>query len=364
MATIVPFEEYPTNHSDGADFVTETNHTKTELKVMMLISISISAIGTVSNVISLSYFVTHQSKKLGERLIALLNILDLLVCLFAAFYLAFTYWQINAISQVFFHLSYFMFLECTGFVTTLLTVARSVSTYCPFYEPNTKLVIISFAAFMSYTLIKEGLLWYYVLVVQGNGLEQFVKVYNYILLISLILDLTVVLTANLMTMWKLLKRGISRDSTDGPCSTDLSRQATGTILILSAFFGFFNLLYVVVLFKYVLGKETISAMFRNVVVNAAIPMNSALNPFVYLFRKKEMRRFLYRIFCRRSESLSISRNSINLVLSRSNYVATIKCPRTQTTQLYSPATILAGGHSAADSRENGMTSRSIVSKIA
>ena len=91
------FEEYPTNHSDGEDVMTETNHTKTELKVMMIISISISAIGTVSNVISLSYFVTHQSKKLGERLIALLNILDLLVCLFAAFYLAFTYWQINAI---------------------------------------------------------------------------------------------------------------------------------------------------------------------------------------------------------------------------------------------------------------------------
>ena len=220
------------------------------------------------------------------------------------------------------------------------------------------------ASLLSYTLIKEGLLWYYVLVVQGNGLKQFVEVYNYILLISLILDLTLVLTANLMTMWKLLKRGISRDSTDGPCSIDLSRQATGTILILSAFFGFFNLLYVVVLFKYVLGKETISALFRNIVVTAAIPMNSALNPFVYLLRKKEMRRFLYRIFCRRSESLSISRNSINLVLSRSNYVATIKFPSTQTTQLYSPTTISAGGHSAADSRENGITSRSIVSKIA
>jgi hypothetical protein len=255
-------------------------------------------------------------------------------------------------------MNYFLFLECTGFVTALLTIVRSVVSYFPFYLPNNKLITISFTAFFIYTVIKGGVLCYYILNVVGDAQQSFVKVYNYCLAISLILTLAVVLTANLLTVWKLLRPSQSGhvNCTTESGSTELSRHATVTIFILSALFTFFNLLYTIVLCNFLLGKETISMLFRNLVVTASVPLNSALNPFVYFIRKEEMRQFLCENFCRQRKSLT--ETASNTALSLKNWVTSSKLQNSNTSQLQSPTTLSAGSRSikSMDSRENHVRS--------
>ena len=357
---------YPTNSIIGVFRAGPSREvSEREQDILLAISTSISVLGTLSNVTSLSYFLTHRSRKLGERLLVLLNVLDLLVCLSATFYLAFAnYWRVNQTIKALVQISYLLLLECTGFATSLLTTVRSVVTYHPFYEPNHKVITGSFVLFFTYTWIKGGLAAYYVLVVKGEAGEKFVMVYNSILLISLIISLTVVLTANLLTACKLLGPGnhvirhvrghvlcVTRHVRDhvtsagDHCSTELNRHATITIFILSALFGFFNLLYVAVLLNTVQGRGTVSVLFRNIIATAAVPMNSALNPFVYLFRKREMRRFLYGKCCEKREAIRSSCPDFALNISNGLTIAT----SSTTDQIYCPTTTSLGSCSA-DSR--------------
>ena len=314
------------------------NLTEFDLDIMIGISTSICVIGTVSNVMSLSYFLVNWSNKLGEKLLVLLNILDLLVCFTGTFYIAFwKFLEAHFIVETLFLMTYLMFLECTGFVTTLLTVVRTLASYFPFYEPKNKCITISFVTFFLYTAIKGYRLVYYpnVIIREGPEREKMIKLYDSMLLASLLLSISVVFTANLLTVWKLLSSGneVAACAVE-PSSTQVNRHATITILILSTLFCFFNLLYSVVVCNVILGNETISPLFRNIVASAAVPMNSAVNPFVYFCRKKEMRRFLSTIICCCSRALprdtDIAMSFSNCVAASTNYNTNcLSCPTIQ-----------------------------------
>ena len=99
-----------------------------ELMVILYISASISVTGVISNVLSLLYFLLNWSKKLGEKLLVLLNVFDLIVCLCGVINFFLLYHPNNAhhIIIKFFQASYFTFVECTGFVTTLLTLCMDI----------------------------------------------------------------------------------------------------------------------------------------------------------------------------------------------------------------------------------------------
>ena len=241
------------------------------------------------------------------------------------------------IVMVVLHMAYFVFLECTAFVTVLLTIVRSLALYFPFYQPKSRNIAVSFAAFFLYAAVKGGCALHYKTEYQIKGLESwesFVMVYNIMLLTSLLLTITVVLTVNLMTIRKLLTSGNEMAACAvQPPSAQINRHATITILILSALFCFFNLLYSVVLCNLILGKETISYLFRFIVVFTAVPMNSAVNPFVYFCRKREMRRFLCRNICCPS-STDHRETSPDIGMSFSNCVAI--SPNYNTNQLDCP----------------------------
>ena len=279
--------------------------TEFEKKIMLEISTSVCVIGTVSNLLSLTFFFLNWSNKLGEKLLVLLNMLDLLVCLSATLNLG-----CNELLDVdcqyprvgrFLSATNFTSLDCTGFVTSLLTVVRTLATYYPFYEPKQRYIAVGFLAFAVYSSSKP--FW------------CVTESYDILLLTTLSLNIVLVLTANLLTTRKLLKSGNTSSSRDISISARKNRHATITIFILSASFCFLNFLYVVVIFNYVLGHETISPVFRQSIARISIPMNSAINPFVYFFRKQEMRRFLCRLKCCQSRS---SRVSQDLALTLAN----------------------------------------------
>ena len=255
--------------------------TEFEVGIMLKLSTNVCIIGIVSNVLSLTFFFFNWSNKLGEKLLILLNILDLLVCSSAPFNVIFN--ELLDIGDHHRYLErlvdaiYFISLDCTGFITMLLTVVRSLATYYPFYKPKHRYVAMTFCAFVIYVSAKE--------------FYSTDESYNISLCTTLSLNIVVVLTANIFTIRKLLMSGTLSSA------ARKNRHATITILILSAFFCFLNSLYVVVIINYLLRHETISVMFRESVARISIPMNSAINPFVYFVRKREMRRFMCKCTC-------------------------------------------------------------------
>ena len=303
------FSSYPETSSTRNDSIADKKEGKTfnvakdfELIVILYVSGSISVTGLISNVLSLSFFLTNWSKKLGEKLLVLLNIFDLIVCLCSCVNFFLLYHPNNAhhIIKKLLQASYYTFVESTGFITTFLTLVRTFSTYHVFRKPNEKFIVVSFAVSFIYSASKAALC---------VGLNySIVDAYNIMLLISLCICILAVFVGNVLTMAKLL------------CSSNLelaaspsarkNREATITILILSVSFCFLNTLYAIVLFNGALGKETITAMFRKIIVYSSVPLNSALNPFVYICRKREMRKFFFRklskCFCDRSESYAVA----------------------------------------------------------
>ena len=278
--------------------------TEIELKIKISISFIITVIGIISNVMSLSYFLSNWSSKLGDKLLVLLNILDLFVCLTATFYLM--VWKLLKVPlfiETLFLMTYLILVECTGFVTALLTILRSLASYFPFHEPQNKHITISFTSFLCYTVVKGIMFVYYPEMIDRVKVKQLTQVYNILLLTFLLVTVLVVLSANLLTVRKLLNSG-KELTRCGAQPARPNKHATITILILSVLFCFFNLLYSVVLCNHVVGRETVCLLFRNIVVSAAVPFNSAVNPFVYFCRKREMRRFLFR--CCRSRDQQVT----------------------------------------------------------
>ena len=321
------------SNETGADDVEDNEPTKFEVIVMLEISTSVCVIGTVSNLLSLTFFFLNWNNKLGEKLLVLLNILDLLVCLSSTLRLG-----VNEHLNLDLHYprvgdflnatSYTSF-DCTGFVTSLLTVVRTLATYHPFYEPKQNYIAMAFSAFAVYASSKP---FWCVYVSDLN---------NILLLTTLLLNLVVVLTANFLTIWKLLKSDKVSPSDTVSISIKKNRHASITILILSACFCFLNFLHIVVIFNYVLGHETVSAMFRQSIIRISIPLNSAINPFVYFIRKREMRRFLCKSKCcqlrtrKRNNARDVALSLRNCSPPRYNYSNRLGCPTISTVEMKS-----------------------------
>ena len=130
-----------------------------EQKRMLYISSCISVIGTVSNLLSLTFFFLNWSNKLGEKLLVLLNVLDLFLCLSATVFLVFR----NSLEEEYPNLLtllnyvYFTSMECTGFVTTLLAVVRSIATYLTFHKVKQRIIAKLFIAYILYAAVKAVL---------------------------------------------------------------------------------------------------------------------------------------------------------------------------------------------------------------
>ena len=262
-----------------------------EQKIIIYLSTAIGVIGILSNSMSLSFFVRNWSRKLGDQLLVLLNILDFLVCFSGTINFAIMHFLQNAppITGRIFPALYLTFVECTGYATTLLTVVRSVATYFPFYRPKQKYIAMVSIGFFVCGVAKA-------VAHVSRDCMKILDAFNIAHLVSLLLNIAVVFTANLLTMKKLYSKENTRSSIAVLPSIQANRHATITIFILSACFCFFNLLFSIVLCNYILGREFVTVMLRKTIVYCAVPMNSAGNPFVYFCRKREMRKFLIHSF--------------------------------------------------------------------
>jgi len=134
-------------------------------------SICIAIAGTITNTLSLSYFVRKPNPGIGNKMFILLNSIDVVVCLSTAVKAVLRYFvrnseefsaQTTSVSYETWVVFYTMFslvdgvaVESTGLVTCVLSVTRSVGLLYPFYKPNGKAITASFITFLIYLLIRE-----------------------------------------------------------------------------------------------------------------------------------------------------------------------------------------------------------------
>ena len=123
--------------------------------------------GIVGNCLSLFYFIRRQHKGLGNRLLMLLNVLDLLVC--ATSVTTAIPWYVHLSTKdetawIFYSVSIIIYnplFECTGFTTCLVSVTRTIKVCRPFYSIRGFWIGIVFKLYVICIYIREFILWDY-----------------------------------------------------------------------------------------------------------------------------------------------------------------------------------------------------------
>ena len=255
----------------------------------------ISILGTLTNLTSLVFFIKKREKTIGDKLLMLLNILDLLLSISATVQTAI----LSSLIQTEFDgaldifgvmmVPYTLLIDGTAYVTCLISVYRAISITFPFYQIKGKLLVIVGTIVFS--------------VIQFFQIAPFLpfhinrKIYvesNYArITVSLLVILTVVF-ATAVAVYNLTRKTALQGITESVSRRN--RKATWTAIILSALFLVFNAIFLCATWNIFLNPRS---MFLDISVQTltffglflAIPLNSSINPIVYLTRKSDMRHF-------------------------------------------------------------------------
>ena len=274
----------------------------------------ISITGTLTNLTSLVFFIKKREKTIGDKLLMLLNTLDLLLSLSATvqtvcwshFIHTLHYRGLDRENVLLYVLRvmtvlYFLLIDGTAYITCLVSVYRAISIIFPFYQIQGKLLVI--VGITVFSVIKSFQVALF-LAAFKNGQNYWLS--HSRIAVSLLVFLTVVL-ATAVALNKLTRKTALQGITESVSRRN--RKATWTAIILSALFLVFNSIFLGVTWNIF---ENPKSMMLDIYVQTlsffgfflAIPLNSSVNPIVYLTRKSDMRHFFV-------ESLSNIRSMIN-----------------------------------------------------
>ena len=291
--------------SMGLNETTEQNETSSansdfqgwNLNSYIVPSVLITVFGTVTNLLSLSYFITQRhlnnrksrTEIINNHLFIVLNVFDILVCIFlSALLLSFRYDIDEGDVQETLLLLFVLAVQTTGFITCLLSVIRAISIIRPTHHLNIK-------AIAGTTILYSGIMIY--LNIQYNARNVKATMIHFTIYTALFIA---VVLCNVVCMVKLALSKVA----------SWKREATITMGIFSAVYCIFNIGFLVFygFHVFVCGiQETVclSVTFEAISMYILLPMNSASNPVVYFLRNREMRRYLKNVWrkmtCRRSE---------------------------------------------------------------
>ena len=228
---------------------------------------------------------------------------------------------------------YMIFVEGTGFITFLLSVTRCLSVSLPWHNIKGLYVAILSILFVGYTMIREIAFW---IILLADNKSYHPTVHAAFILGGIGMMIISVLIVNLISI-----RNILRDRNITENSRETSFQATVTVAILSAIFCLLNTFYFVSMvlhFYFVYSGTKLDYNFAfNFGIFYAVPINSALNPLVYIFRKQEMREYIFNLVLR----IIHCQYPLNQDLSRVNTFSTLNLGRlTPTLNSMRPTPIL------------------------
>ena len=219
----------------------------------------------------------------------LLNSVDLLLCICATLLTAFLSYEEgreNTASDIIWFLItplmilYLLLIDGTAYVTCLLSVTRAIGIVSPFYQIRGKLlVILGISVFVVIELSQLPL----VLDELGDQWMAYSR-----LTMSLMVLLTV-LFATIVAVYKLTRADL-QGATENVSRNN--RKATWTVVILSVLFLVFNSTLLGVMCQYLIYDSGFGIMtLFNIAFFLLIPLNSSINPIVYLTRISDMRQF-------------------------------------------------------------------------
>ena len=244
-------------------------------------SVLITIFGILTNLLSMSYFITHRNPKrkshtetLNKRLFIVLNFFDIFVCIFLlAMLFTTTYDTKNSMWSI---VAFFVAAQNTGFITCLLSAIRAISIFCPQHRLNAKVMIVS--------LILYSVLMIYSNVQHFNLNEKLITT-HFSILSGLF---AVIILCNGLCIANLLLSEVS----------PWKREVTITVGILSCLYCVFNVGFLVnygfFIFKCGIRRDIVclSPTFERTSMYILLPLDSACNPVVFFLRNAEMRRFL------------------------------------------------------------------------
>ena len=259
-------------------------------------SVLITVFGTVTNLLSLSYFISQRNSNnrqssteiINNHLFITLNVFDILVCVFLSAFILAGINDYGSIVHIVCRGTFIVAVQTTGFITCLLSVIRAISIICPRHQLNVKVLVGTFIIYSTLMLYLNFKL------LQKNITTTIVhfSIYTGIFV--------AVILSNILCIIKLAHSKVAT----------WKREATITMGILSAVYCVFNIGFQVYygLFLFKCGLRDVvctSPIFEEICMFVLLPMNSASNPVVYFLRNSEMRRYLKNLWrkmaCRRSE---------------------------------------------------------------
>ena len=259
-------------------------------------SLLITVFGTVTNLLSLSYFTKQRNfnnrqsstEIINNRLFIALNVFDILVCVFLSAFILAGIYEYGSTAHNVFRAIFIVAVQTTGFITCLLSVIRAISIIRPRHQLNVKVLAGTFIIYSTTMLYLNYKL------IQKNITATIVHFSIYTGLFI------VVILSNVLCIVKLADSKVA----------SWKREATITMGILSTVYCVFNIGFQVYygLFLFKCGLRDVvctSPIFEEICMFVLLPMNSASNPVVYFLRNREMRRYLKNVWrkmtCRRSE---------------------------------------------------------------
>ena len=258
-------------------------------------STALCLVGTLANLISLVYFMKKNAKTLGDKMLMSLNCVDLILCICATVEAAcMSYYHLSnanggymLIIMICIALFYILLIDGTAYITCLLSVTRAIGIASPFYQIKGKLlVILGITVFVMIEFIQ-------IIFLLGTAdSESFGAFENVRLLVSILIMLTVVF-GTIVAVYKLMK-----DDLPGAAErvNRNNRRATWTVVILSVLFLVFNSILLGVTMNIFVNTDKIQEDESILTLSffclfLAIPLNSAINPIVYITRRSDMRQF-------------------------------------------------------------------------
>ena len=291
-------------------------------------SVAIAICGTITNALSLSYFSSKAKRGLGNNLLMLLNFLDLSVCLSGLMKIGverqnkavkskyqesdnpaemlgeYEAWQT---ARVIAKLAYRTVVEGTAFVTCVLSVTRTIKFCFVFYKLKKKFVTMAVVGFFIYLIIRETIQAYFqYFVYMKKPLDGYdIELGNWMRGTEIFIVIFILMISNILSVVQLT---VTKNVADGEHETEAKKRATVTVIILSILFTTFNSMLLTAIVLETIMKIDLSWDF---ILWYSVPMNSAVNPIVYLIRIQPMRtHIISRILILKQNSLCSGKDII------------------------------------------------------
>ena len=284
-------------------------------------SITVSCIGTITNIISIVYFLRRKNRNLGDKYLVLLNSLDITICLYTTFANTVALkcgengcgilpgqgdFRVNS-SSIFETM-----VELSGVATCFLCALRAISISKPLFQINKRKVYISTALAVFYIIAGKSIMVVLkkLKLVGKNDDESHVSTTMKLSLINIGIMVAFVVICLVVSIRGLKKTRPERAEQ----GTDPNEKATKMILILGLIFLAFNATWMATLVYYMVveGGKIGSTEKDIATVQTAtyilMSINSATNPVVYMTRNEEMNKHLRKQFNRVKMTIYRSQN--------------------------------------------------------